>query len=160
MALLPLQRHDGHTTSKPTSVVYFAKELTCKYKYLGALIIYSILKIILKEREERKQQRLQENAVSPALAGDDVHDVESGDDLALEQGEPAGTSSWLCLQLGQTCSRTSGIPPAPPLRMQKFSDTQLDSERLLVPLLLGSVRAGREAPSSNCVASDGPGDLK
>lgn len=77
-------------------VVYFAKELICKCKYLGALIIYSILKIILKEREERKQQRLQENAVSPALAGDDVQDVESGDDLALEQEEPAGTSSVGC----------------------------------------------------------------
>lgn len=77
-------------------MVYFAKELICKYKYLGALIIYSILKIILKEREERKQQRLQENAVSPTLASDDVQGVESGDDLALEQEEPTGTSSVGC----------------------------------------------------------------
>lgn len=68
-------------------VVYFAEHLISKYRYLGILIIYSILKIILKEREERKQQRLQENAVSPAV--DDMQDVESGgDDLALEQGEP------------------------------------------------------------------------
>uniref|UniRef100_G1PKC7 SECIS binding protein 2 n=1 Tax=Myotis lucifugus TaxID=59463 RepID=G1PKC7_MYOLU len=59
----------------------------------------SLKKIILKEREERKQQRLQENAVSPALAGDDVQDVESGDDLALEQEEPAapgGAEASMC----------------------------------------------------------------
>nr|KAF6487223.1 SECIS binding protein 2 [Rousettus aegyptiacus] len=48
----------------------------------------SLKKIILKERQERKQQRLQENAVNPASTSDDVQDVESsGDDLALEQGE-------------------------------------------------------------------------
>ncbi|XP_023600330.1 selenocysteine insertion sequence-binding protein 2 isoform X10 [Myotis lucifugus] len=56
----------------------------------------SLKKIILKEREERKQQRLQENAVSPALAGDDVQDVESGDDLALEQEEPAAPQVLCC----------------------------------------------------------------
>ncbi|KAM8801977.1 selenocysteine insertion sequence-binding protein 2 isoform 3-T4 [Rhynchonycteris naso] len=51
----------------------------------------SLKKIILKEREERKQQRLQENAVSPAFVSDDVQDGESvGDNLALEQGEPSG----------------------------------------------------------------------
>ncbi|XP_066113633.1 selenocysteine insertion sequence-binding protein 2 isoform X4 [Saccopteryx bilineata] len=51
----------------------------------------SLKKIILKEREERKQQRLQENTVSPAFVDDDVQDGESvGDDLALEQGEPSG----------------------------------------------------------------------
>nr|KAF6487224.1 SECIS binding protein 2 [Rousettus aegyptiacus] len=50
----------------------------------------SLKKIILKERQERKQQRLQENAVNPASTSDDVQDVESsGDDLALEQ-EPLG----------------------------------------------------------------------
>lgn len=64
---------------------------------MGALIVYSILKIILKEREERKQQRLQENAVSPALAGDEAQETESGDDLALEQGEPTGTSPVGCI---------------------------------------------------------------
>ncbi|XP_054444038.1 selenocysteine insertion sequence-binding protein 2 isoform X2 [Pteronotus mesoamericanus] len=54
----------------------------------------SLKKIILKEREERKQQRLQENTVSPA--GDDVQDVESGDDdLALEQA-PGRAEASLC----------------------------------------------------------------
>ncbi|KAF6127072.1 SECIS binding protein 2 [Phyllostomus discolor] len=54
----------------------------------------SLKKIILKEREERKLQRLQENAVSPAV--DDMQDVESGgDDLALEQG-PGKTEVSLC----------------------------------------------------------------
>ncbi|KAM5261152.1 selenocysteine insertion sequence-binding protein 2 isoform 2-T2 [Hipposideros larvatus] len=49
----------------------------------------SLKKIILKERQERKQQRLQENAESPAFASDDVQDTESGgEDLALEQAEP------------------------------------------------------------------------
>lgn len=67
----------------------FCRGVIFKYKYLVVLIIYSILKIILKERQERKQQRLQENAVNPASTSDDVQDVESsGDDLALEQGEP------------------------------------------------------------------------
>lgn len=70
------------------------------YKYLGVLIIYSILKIILKERQERKQQRLQENAVSPAFASDDAQDAESGsEELALEQAEPFGMEfCWLLLQ--------------------------------------------------------------
>ncbi|XP_036890620.1 selenocysteine insertion sequence-binding protein 2 isoform X4 [Sturnira hondurensis] len=54
----------------------------------------SLKKIILKEREERKQQRLQENAVSPAV--DDMQDVESGgDDLALEQA-PGKTEVSVC----------------------------------------------------------------
>nr|XP_019569344.1 PREDICTED: selenocysteine insertion sequence-binding protein 2 isoform X1 [Rhinolophus sinicus] len=49
----------------------------------------SLKKIILKERQERKQQRLQENAVSPAFASDDAQDAESGsEELALEQAEP------------------------------------------------------------------------
>ncbi|XP_036275979.1 selenocysteine insertion sequence-binding protein 2 isoform X21 [Pipistrellus kuhlii] len=56
----------------------------------------SLKKIILKEREERKQQRLQENAVSPALAGDEAQETESGDDLALEQGEPAAPQVLCC----------------------------------------------------------------
>ncbi|XP_036788993.2 selenocysteine insertion sequence-binding protein 2 isoform X6 [Manis pentadactyla] len=51
----------------------------------------SLKKIILKERQERKQRRLQENAVSPAFASDDAQDVESGgDDKALEQADPSG----------------------------------------------------------------------
>ncbi|XP_036158261.1 selenocysteine insertion sequence-binding protein 2 isoform X10 [Myotis myotis] len=56
----------------------------------------SLKKIILKEREERKQQRLQENAVSPTLASDDVQDVESGDDLALRQEEPTAPQVLCC----------------------------------------------------------------
>uniref|UniRef100_A0A452UMP8 SECIS binding protein 2 n=1 Tax=Ursus maritimus TaxID=29073 RepID=A0A452UMP8_URSMA len=51
----------------------------------------SLKKIILKERQERKQQRLQENAVSPAPAGDAVLDGDSGgDDEPLEQADPSG----------------------------------------------------------------------
>ncbi|XP_034885091.1 selenocysteine insertion sequence-binding protein 2 isoform X4 [Mirounga leonina] len=50
----------------------------------------SLKKIILKERQERKQQRLQENAVSPALASDAVPDGESGGDEALEPADPSG----------------------------------------------------------------------
>ncbi|XP_024419123.1 selenocysteine insertion sequence-binding protein 2 isoform X5 [Desmodus rotundus] len=54
----------------------------------------SLKKIILKEREERKQQRLQENTVSPEA--DDTQDVESGgDDLALEQA-PGKTEVSAC----------------------------------------------------------------
>ncbi|KAM8962774.1 selenocysteine insertion sequence-binding protein 2 isoform 5-T5 [Lycaon pictus] len=50
----------------------------------------SLKKIILKERQERKQQRLQENAVSPAPASDAVPDRESGgDDEAFEQVDPS-----------------------------------------------------------------------
>ncbi|XP_004409906.1 PREDICTED: selenocysteine insertion sequence-binding protein 2 [Odobenus rosmarus divergens] len=50
----------------------------------------SLKKIILKERQERKQQRLQENAVSPASASDAVLDGESGGDEALELADPSG----------------------------------------------------------------------
>ncbi|ELK02916.1 SECIS-binding protein 2 [Pteropus alecto] len=54
------------------------------------------LPIILKERQERKQQRLQENAVSSAFTSDDVQDVESsGDDLTLEQA-PGEAEASLC----------------------------------------------------------------
>nr|KAF6487220.1 SECIS binding protein 2 [Rousettus aegyptiacus] len=56
----------------------------------------SLKKIILKERQERKQQRLQENAVNPASTSDDVQDVESsGDDLALEQA-PGEAEASVC----------------------------------------------------------------
>nr|XP_031531726.1 selenocysteine insertion sequence-binding protein 2 isoform X4 [Vicugna pacos] len=44
----------------------------------------SLKKIILKERQERKQQRLQENAVSPASAGEDAQ--------APAQPDPSGGS--------------------------------------------------------------------
>ncbi|XP_045418317.1 selenocysteine insertion sequence-binding protein 2 isoform X6 [Lemur catta] len=51
----------------------------------------SLKKIILKERQERKQQRLQDNAVSPALISDKGQDEESGgDDQAPEQVDPSG----------------------------------------------------------------------
>ncbi|XP_035155531.1 selenocysteine insertion sequence-binding protein 2 isoform X7 [Callithrix jacchus] len=51
----------------------------------------SLKKIILKERQERKQQRLQENAVSPVFASDDTQDGESGgDDQVPEQAEASG----------------------------------------------------------------------
>uniref|UniRef100_A0A8C3VGD9 SECIS binding protein 2 n=1 Tax=Catagonus wagneri TaxID=51154 RepID=A0A8C3VGD9_9CETA len=51
----------------------------------------SLKKIILKERQERKQQRLQENAMSPALAIDDLPDGEKGgDDQALQPLDPSG----------------------------------------------------------------------
>ncbi|XP_054375420.2 selenocysteine insertion sequence-binding protein 2 isoform X10 [Pongo abelii] len=51
----------------------------------------SLKKIILKERQERKQQRLQENAVSPAFTSDDTQDGESGDDDQVpEQAELSG----------------------------------------------------------------------
>ncbi|XP_060056516.1 selenocysteine insertion sequence-binding protein 2 isoform X3 [Erinaceus europaeus] len=51
----------------------------------------SLKKIILKERQERKQQRLQENTASPASASDEVQDAESGgEDQSLEQADPSG----------------------------------------------------------------------
>ncbi|XP_059268078.1 selenocysteine insertion sequence-binding protein 2 isoform X1 [Mustela nigripes] len=50
----------------------------------------SLKKIILKERQERKQQRLQENTGSPAPASDTALDGESGgDDGAPEQAVPS-----------------------------------------------------------------------
>lgn len=51
-------------------------------------------KIILKERQERKQQRLQENALSPAFPSDDVQDVQDeesgGDDQVLRPPDMLG----------------------------------------------------------------------
>lgn len=76
-------------------MVYSAEEHVCKYTCLGAFITYSILQIILKEREERKQQRLQDNAASPAPAEDGVPGAESGGGLAPEQGEPWAPSCRL-----------------------------------------------------------------
>ncbi|XP_029775274.1 selenocysteine insertion sequence-binding protein 2 isoform X2 [Suricata suricatta] len=49
----------------------------------------SLKKIILKERQERKQQRLQENAASPGPASDAGQDGESDGDETLEQAEPS-----------------------------------------------------------------------
>ncbi|XP_012509023.1 PREDICTED: selenocysteine insertion sequence-binding protein 2 isoform X2 [Propithecus coquereli] len=46
-----------------------------------------------KERQERKQQRLQDNAVSPALTSDEGQDGESGsNDQAPEQVDPSGSA--------------------------------------------------------------------
>lgn len=54
-------------------------------------------KIILKERQERLQQRLQESAVSLAVASDDAQNVENGaSDQAAKQLHPAGTSFCVC----------------------------------------------------------------
>ncbi|XP_073908486.1 selenocysteine insertion sequence-binding protein 2 isoform X3 [Castor canadensis] len=51
----------------------------------------SLKKIILKERQERKQQRLQENALSLAVNSDYAQDAESGaDDQAPDQAELTG----------------------------------------------------------------------
>ncbi|XP_055435109.1 selenocysteine insertion sequence-binding protein 2 isoform X1 [Bubalus kerabau] len=51
-------------------------------------------KIILKERQERKQQRLQENALSPAFPSDNVQDVQDeesgGDDQVLRPPDVLG----------------------------------------------------------------------
>lgn len=72
------------------------KSLAFRYWYLSVLIIDLILKIILKEREERKQQRLRENTVSPAVAGDEVQDAESGtEEQAADPEQAAGTSGFL-----------------------------------------------------------------
>nr|XP_058157423.1 selenocysteine insertion sequence-binding protein 2 isoform X2 [Dasypus novemcinctus] len=51
----------------------------------------SLKKIILKEREERKQQRLQENVVSPAAASDTVQDGEGSGDEQGETSAPGGS---------------------------------------------------------------------
>ncbi|XP_054984662.1 selenocysteine insertion sequence-binding protein 2 [Sorex araneus] len=49
----------------------------------------SLKKIILKERQERKQQRLQENAGSPTFPSKEVHETEGGgDEQPLEQAQP------------------------------------------------------------------------
>ncbi|DAA26564.1 TPA: SECIS binding protein 2-like [Bos taurus] len=61
-------------------------------------------KIILKERQERKQQRLQENALSPAFPSDDVQDVQDeesgGDDQVLRPPD----------MLGETKESVSCVP--------------------------------------------------
>ncbi|XP_028719639.1 selenocysteine insertion sequence-binding protein 2 isoform X2 [Peromyscus leucopus] len=49
----------------------------------------SLKKIILKERQERMQQRLQENAMGLTVASDDAQDVESGDQ-APKRGHSTG----------------------------------------------------------------------
>ncbi|KAM7092148.1 selenocysteine insertion sequence-binding protein 2 isoform 3-T3 [Molossus nigricans] len=99
----------------------------------------SLKKIILKEREERKQQRLQENAASPASAGDEALDAESGGDgLAPERapwGAQAPVSSPPALEspseesLGAevqkevaTCSLTPEGASGPKIHSRRFRD--------------------------------------
>lgn len=102
-----VRAQEGAMPAHGVWVAYFAQGPIFKDNSLGVLIVYFILKIILKERQERKQQRLQENAVSPAPAGDAVLDGDSGgDDEPLEQADPSGTErSCLLGVLGEPCSR-------------------------------------------------------
>ncbi|XP_054943275.1 selenocysteine insertion sequence-binding protein 2 isoform X3 [Physeter macrocephalus] len=92
----------------------------------------SLKKIILKERQERKQQRLQENAVSPAFASDDVQDGESGgDDQALGQPDPSGGTEELvsCASVAESKSEDRlGAEPqkeveaCPKIHSRRFRD--------------------------------------
>ncbi|XP_068408572.1 selenocysteine insertion sequence-binding protein 2 isoform X2 [Eschrichtius robustus] len=92
----------------------------------------SLKKIILKERQERKQQRLQENAVSPAFASDDVQDGESGgDDQALGQPDPSGGTeeSVSCASVAESKSEDGlGAEPqkeveaCPKIHSRRFRD--------------------------------------
>ncbi|XP_028017469.2 selenocysteine insertion sequence-binding protein 2 isoform X6 [Balaenoptera acutorostrata] len=92
----------------------------------------SLKKIILKERQERKQQRLQENAVSPAFASDDVQDGESGgDDQALGQPDPSGRTeeSVSCASVAESKSEDRlGAEPqkeveaCPKIHSRRFRD--------------------------------------
>lgn len=80
------------------------KSLSFRYKYLGVLIFFFYLflnfKIILKERQERLQQRLQESAVSLAVASEDAQKAENGaSDQAAKQLHPAGTSFCVCIRI-------------------------------------------------------------
>lgn len=80
----------------------------------------SLKKIILKERQERKQQRLQENAASPALASDGAPDVESGDDDQVPEAEPTGPRA-----VDELASCTPAIEDQPeePLGAEQQRDT-------------------------------------
>nr|XP_044987669.1 selenocysteine insertion sequence-binding protein 2 isoform X3 [Jaculus jaculus] len=75
----------------------------------------SLKKIILKERQEKKQQRLQENAMSPAVVSDDARDAESGandqapDDQTTDVQAPDHTEST---GLERTEESTFSIPEA------------------------------------------------
>ncbi|XP_024587687.1 selenocysteine insertion sequence-binding protein 2 isoform X3 [Neophocaena asiaeorientalis asiaeorientalis] len=92
----------------------------------------SLKKIILKERQERKQQRLQESAVSPAFASDDVQDGESGgDDQALGQADPSGGTEELvsCASVAESKSEDQlGAEPqkeveaCPKIHSRRFRD--------------------------------------
>ncbi|KAM4878035.1 selenocysteine insertion sequence-binding protein 2 isoform 2-T2 [Thomomys bottae] len=82
----------------------------------------SLKKIILKERQERKQQRLQENAGSPAMANDDAQDTENvAEDPAPDLAEPAG--------LGVTEESVSFTPVAEGKSEEPFdAELQRDTE--------------------------------
>lgn len=153
-------------------MAYFAEELISEFKCFKHLI----LKIILKERQERKQQRLQENAVSPAFASDDAQDIESsGDDQALEQADPSGTQFCWYLHLrdssvGGSCAQQMSreVPALVPVwrkpvccapGMQKFSGSHLNNQR--TPLwqvgpLTTPLRDTVRPPGLICVELVGP----
>lgn len=58
------------------------------------LVRFDFLKIILKERQERMQQRLQESAMSQTVASGDSQGVESGaSNQTPSQDDHTGTSS-------------------------------------------------------------------
>ncbi|XP_005408936.1 PREDICTED: selenocysteine insertion sequence-binding protein 2 isoform X1 [Chinchilla lanigera] len=77
----------------------------------------SLKKIILKEREERKQQRLRENAVSPAMASDEAQDAESGaEEQAADQAGPAVSGRTEELASTPVVEGQSEEPPATELQ--------------------------------------------
>ncbi|XP_047556110.1 LOW QUALITY PROTEIN: selenocysteine insertion sequence-binding protein 2 [Lutra lutra] len=73
----------------------------------------SLKKIILKERQERKQQRLRENTGSPAPADDAALDGESGgDDGAAEQAVPSEGSDVSLSSAPALEGASEGLPRA------------------------------------------------
>lgn len=92
-------------------------------------------KIILKERQERKQQRLQENALSPAFPSDDVQDVQDeesgGDDQLLRPPDVLGEmkESVSCVPVAESKSEEQpGAEPqketeaCPKIHSRRFRD--------------------------------------
>ncbi|XP_047382500.1 selenocysteine insertion sequence-binding protein 2 isoform X6 [Sciurus carolinensis] len=80
----------------------------------------SLKKIILKERQERKQQRLQENAINPAVAGDDTPDVESSaDDQTPNQANPTGPEEM---------EESASSSPATECKSEEPLDTELQKD--------------------------------
>nr|XP_020741781.1 selenocysteine insertion sequence-binding protein 2 isoform X3 [Odocoileus virginianus texanus] len=92
-------------------------------------------KIILKERQERKQQRLQENVLSPAFPSDDVQDVQDeesgGDDQVLKPLDVLGEAkeSVSCVPVAESKSEEQlGAEPqketesCPKIHSRRFRD--------------------------------------
>ncbi|XP_070315497.1 selenocysteine insertion sequence-binding protein 2 isoform X10 [Odocoileus virginianus] len=92
-------------------------------------------KIILKERQERKQQRLQENVLSPAFPSDDVQDVQDeesgGDDQILKPLDVLGEAkeSVSCVPVAESKSEEQlGAEPqketesCPKIHSRRFRD--------------------------------------